>query len=153
MKRTFVILTTLACLAGGLARAGDPPAELRKNDQRIQIPGKLVSIGETLGSLGANAQDSLYTRGALGLLAPDGELWSFVDNQKGHGVLTNERWKGKETRILGWKYPKTRYIEISKLELRDGDAWVAYDYCKSCGWEPGDNHDRDLCEDCAEEEK
>jgi hypothetical protein len=143
----------LAVLGGGLALAGDAQPKMRKNEDRIKIPGTFVSIGETLAKLGANAQDSLHTRGALGLLAKDGALWSFVDNAKGHGVITNPKWKGKATRIFGWRFPKTRFIEISKFEIQDGGTWVAYDYCKSCGWEPGDNHDRDLCDDCAEAEK
>ena len=64
--------------------------------------------------------------------------------------------RGKEVKILGWKYPKAQYVEISKYSVKEGDKWVAYDFCKNCGWEPSDNKDTDLCEECrtgAEEKK
>ena len=34
------------------------------------------------------------------------------------------------------------------MVFKEGDKWVAYDYCKTCGFEPGDNKDKDLCDDC-----
>jgi hypothetical protein len=150
--RTHVFLAlAVAVFVGGLARADDPPVERRQNKDRIEVPGTFVGIGEFLESKGANAQDSLHTRGALGLLDADGQLWSFVDNAKGHTVITNADRKGEEVKVLGWKYPGTRFLEISKFQVKEDGEWVAYDYCRVCGWEPGDNHDRDLCEDCAEE--
>ena len=78
----------------------------------------------------------------------DGTLWTFVDNTKGHLVITNGKMRGKEVKILGWRFPKTQYLEISKYQIKDGENWVAYDYCKACGFEAGDNKDTDLCEDC-----
>ena len=46
-----------------------------------------------------------------------------------------------------------KFIEISKYQLKEGEKWVAYDYCKTCGWEPGDHKDTDLCEECAGEQE
>ncbi len=148
MKKTVTFLA-LAAVSAGIALAGDAPVKLRDNKDRIEIPGKFVSVGAALEALGANAQDSLYTKGALGLEAPDGTLWTFVDNEKTHGVIRDGKLKGKEVKILGWKFPKTQYVEISKYQLKDGERWIAYDYCKTCGWEPGDHHDTDLCDECA----
>ena len=83
----------------------------------------------------------------------DGTLWTFVDNAKGHLVITNEKLRGKDVKVLGWRFPKAQYVEVSKYQVNEGtkDApkWAPYDYCKTCGFEPGDNHDTDLCEDCA----
>lgn len=152
MKK-FLALAAVAAISAGIALADDAPVKLRDNKDRIEIPGTMVSIGAALEALGANAQDTLYTKGTLGLRAPDGTLWTFVDNEKTHGVLHDAKLKGKEVKILGWKFPKTQYIEISKYQVKEGDNWVAIDYCKTCGWEPGDHHDTDLCPGCAEEEK
>ena len=135
----------------GIAIAGDAQAKLRDNKDRIEIPGTMVSTGAALEALGANAQDTLYTKGALGLQEADGTLWTFVDNEKDHGVIRAAKLRGKEVKILGWKFTKTQYIEVSKYQVKQGDKWVAIDYCKTCGWEPGDNKDTDLCPGCAEE--
>lgn len=100
MKKTVTFLA-LAAVSAGIALAGDAPVKLRDNKDRIEIPGKFVSVGAALEALGANAQDSLYTKGALGLEAPDGTLWTFVDNEKTHGVIRDGKLKGKEVKILG----------------------------------------------------
>lgn len=147
----FLALVLVAVTTVGIAIAGDAPVKLRDNKDRIEIPGTMVSIGATLEALGANAQDTLYTKGALGLQDAEGNLWTFVDNEKGHGVIRDAKLKGKEVKILGWKFPKTHYIELSKYQMKQGDKWVAIDYCKTCGWEPGDHKDTDLCTGCAEE--
>ena len=55
----------------------------------------------------------------------------------------------QNTMVAVWKFPKAQYVEVSKYQLKDGEKWVAYDYCKNCGWEPGDHKDTDLCEECA----
>lgn len=149
MKK-FVTLVAAAAVSAGLAFAGDAPVKPRENKDRAEFQGTMVSLGAALEALGANAQDTLYTKGALALQAPDGTLWTFVDNEKGHSVIRDAKIKGKEVKILGWKFPKTQYVEISKYQLKDGDKWVAYDFCKTCGWEPGDHKDTDLCEGCAE---
>lgn len=150
MKR-ILTLVALAATTAGIALAGDAPARLRENKDRAEFAGTMVSLSAALEALGANAQDTLYTKGSLALQDADGLLWTFVDNEKGHGVIKDAKLKGKEVRILGWKFPKTQIIEISKYQLKDGEKWVAYDYCKTCGWEPGDHGDTDLCPGCAEE--
>ena len=150
MKK-LLVLALVAVTTVGIAIAGDAPAKLRDNKDRIEIPGTMVSTGAALEALGANAQDTLYTKGALGLQEADGTLWTFVDNEKDHGVIRDAKLRGKEVKILGWKFPKTQYIEISKYQVKQGDKWVAIDYCKTCGWEPGDHKDTDLCPGCAEE--
>lgn len=149
MKK-LIALVAVAAVSAGIAFAGDTPVKLRDNKDRIEIPGTMVSVGATLEALGANAQDTLYTKGALGLQDADGLLWTFVDNEKTHGVIRDGKLKGKEVKIMGWKFPKAQYIEISKYQVKQGDKWVGYDYCKTCGWEPGDHKDIDLCAECAE---
>lgn len=119
---------------------------------RVEIEGTIVCIGCTLEKTdGADAQCTLNSKHAQGLLMADGTLWTFIDNARGHLVITNAKLRDKEVRILGWKSPKAQYIEVSKYEVKDGDKWVAYDYCKNCGFEPGDNHDKGVCEDCEKE--
>ncbi len=142
-----VALLAAVALAGD---APDAPAKRRENKDRVEIPGKIVCVGCTLESWGADAQDTLYSKHAQGLLAPDGTLWTFVDNTKGHLVITNEKLRDKEVKVFGWKFGKAQYVEVSKYAVKEGDAWVAYDYCKDWGFEPGDNKDTDLCPDCSE---
>jgi hypothetical protein len=150
--KTLTLVAAVACATAGLVMAEDA-AKRRDNKDRIEVAGTFASVGATLESRGANAEDTLNTKGALGLVDADGLLWSFVDNAKGHGVITNDKLKGKETKVLGWKFPKTQFIEISKYQLKEGDRWAHFDYCKTCGWEEGNNNDKDLCEDCAKENK
>jgi hypothetical protein len=124
-------------------------AKKRELKDRVEIAGTILCVGCTLEKqAGADAQCTLHAKHAQGLLAADGTLHTFVDNAKGHIVMTNEKLRGKEVKILGWKFPKSNYVEISKYQVKEGDKWVAYDYCKSCGFEKGDNKDLDLCEDC-----
>lgn len=125
--------------------------DARKRDlkDRVEIAGTIVCVGCTLEKQsGADAQCTLHAKHAQGLLAADGTLYTFVDNAKGHIVMTNEKLRGKDVKILGWTFPKSNYIELSKYQVKEGDKWVAYDYCKTCGFEKGDNKDLDLCEDC-----
>lgn len=132
--------------------AEDGRASLRTLEDRVEIEGKIVCIGCALQNQekGADAQCSLYARHAQGLLLPDGTLWTFVDNTKGHLVITNESLRGMDVKVLGWRFPKAQYIEVFKYWVKEGGEWVAWDYCRTCGFEKGDNKDTDLCEDCRE---
>jgi hypothetical protein len=124
-------------------------APKRELKDRVEVVGKVVCIGCTLQKdAGAEAQCTLHSKHAQGLLDAEGRLWTFVDNGKGHIVMTKATLRDKEIKLLGWKFPKGQYIEISKYQVKEGDKWVAYDYCKTCGFEPGDNKDKDLCDDC-----
>jgi len=127
--------------------------KLRDLKDRKEYPGQIVCIGCRLQNQdgGADAQCTLHSRHAQGLLAEDGTLWTFVDNTKGHKIITNRKLLGKQVKIVGWKFPKAQYIEVSRYHLKVDDTWVAHDYCKICGFEPGDNEDTDVCEDCREE--
>ena len=125
--------------------------DVRKRElkDRVETAGTIVCVGCTLEKQsGAEAQCTLHAKHAQGLLGADGTLYTLVDNAKGHLVITNDKLRGKEVKILGWKYPKSNYIEVSKYQVKEGDKWVAWDYCKTCGFEKGDNKDTDLCEDC-----
>lgn len=123
----------------------------RDNKDRQELAGKIVCIGCTLQNQegGADAQCTLHSKHAQGLLMSDGTLWTFVDNAKGHAVITNAKLRSKDVKILGWKFLKAQYIEVSKYQVKEGEKWVAWDYCKTCGFEQGDNKDTDLCEDCS----
>jgi hypothetical protein len=115
------------------AAAGVQDKKKRDNKDRVEIPGKIVCIGCTLENQvgGANAQCTLHAKHAQGLLASDGTLWTFVDNAKGHLVITNAKLKDKDVKIIGWKFPKAQYIEVSKYQVKDGDQWIGWDYCKT----------------------
>jgi len=141
------LLTALGILA--MVAPFQDKAKKRDPKDRVEVAGKIVCIGCTLEKeAGADAQCTLHAKHAQGLLAADGSLWTLVDNAKGHLVITNGKLKDKEVKILGWKFPKGQYLEVSKYQVKEGDKWVAWDYCKTCGFEPGDNKDLDLCDDC-----
>ncbi|MHC4669898.1 MAG: hypothetical protein ACYTFD_16025 [Planctomycetota bacterium] len=137
----------------GIAVFAQDKFTLRENKSRTEFAGKIVCIGCHLQRRdgGADSQCTLHTKHAQGLVTEDGWLWTFVDNTKGHHLITTKKLLGKEIKVLGWTFPKSKYIEVSKYQIKKGDEWVAYDYCKVCGFEPGDNNDTDLCEECQEE--
>lgn len=130
MKTASVVVAMLA-LVGVVAFAQD--RKKRDNKDRQEHAGRIVCIGCTLENQegGAHAQCTLHSKHALGLLAADGTLWTFVDNAKGHLVIANAKLRDKDVRILGWKFPKAQYIEISKYQVKEGDKWVPWDYCKT----------------------
>jgi hypothetical protein len=142
-----MLMKTLVALIALVGAAQD--AKKRDLKDRVEIAGAIVCIGCTLEKeAGADAQCTLHAKHAQGLKAADGTLWTFVDNAKGHHLITNDKLRGKEVKVLGWKFPKSNYIELSKYQVKEGDKWVQWDYCKTCGFEKGDNKDTDLCEDC-----
>lgn len=126
--KTFAI--AVAMLA--LATAQDPPKKRDLKD-RAEFAGTIVCIGCTLEKQdgGADAQCTLHAKHAQGLLAADGTLWTFVDNAKGHRVIVNDKLRGKEVKVFGWKFPKAQYVEVFKYQVKDGEKWVAYDFCKT----------------------
>jgi hypothetical protein len=139
----------LACLA-----AQDKPQSKRKLEDRQWIEGKIVCLGCTLAAQegGAESECTLHAKHAQGLLAPDGTLWTFVHNTKGNCVMTDERLRDKEVKIFGWKFAKAQYIEVFKYQVKEGDKWRPYDFCKVCKFEPDhDNKDTDFCPDCKED--
>ncbi|MEK7466805.1 MAG: hypothetical protein AAB074_05250 [Planctomycetota bacterium] len=138
----------IALLAVPLAvLAGD---EAKKPDFKklTQTAGTIVCVGCELDKEGADAQCTLHSKHAQGLKDAEGKMWTLVDNVHGHGVITNEKLRGKEVRIHGWTFAKAQYIGVWKYEVKDGDKWVSYAYCTDCGWEKGDNGESELCDDC-----
>jgi hypothetical protein len=147
--KALLAVAAIAIGLTGFQAPGQDKARKRDLKDRADIPGTIVCIGCTLEKeSGADAQCTLHSKHAQGLLASDGTLWTFVDNAKGHLVAGNDKLRGREVMIFGWKYAKSQYIEVFKYQVKDGDKWVAWDYCKTCGFEKGDNKDTDLCEDC-----
>ncbi len=147
MSRILPILLLAAALC-----ADDGKPAPRKLTDRVEIEGTIVCIGCTLEKQdGADAQCTLNSKHAQGLLLDDGTLWTFVDNARGHLAITNAKLRDKVVKILGWKSPKAQYLEVSRYQVKDGDKWVGYDYCKNCGFEVGDYHDTGVCEDCEKE--
>ena len=150
----LVASLVVAGLAGAAAlareEAGGGKKPLRTLDRRVEIPGKVVCIGCTLQDQegGADSQCTLHAKHAQGLLLDDGTLWTLVDNARGHAVITNERLRGREVKVFGWKFPKAQYVEVSRYRVRDGEKWTAWDWCATCGFEQGDNGDSGFCDDC-----
>lgn len=129
---------TLVCLLGAvamtaLAQDAAQPGKRRDLKDRAEFAGTIVCIGCTLEKQvgGADSQCTLHAKHAQGLLLADGTLWSLVDNAKGHFVITNEKLRGKEVKVFGWKFPKAQYIEVSKYQVKENGKWVAYDFCKT----------------------
>lgn len=127
--RTLTLLLAVVAAAG----AAQEGPKKRENKDRKEFAGKIVCVGCTLENQegGADAQCTLHAKHAQGLLMEDGTLWSIVDNAKGHLVITNPKLRGKEVKVLGWKFPKAQYVELSKYQIKEGDNWVAYDFCKT----------------------
>lgn len=124
-------VTVVAALLGLLAPVQDK-AKKRELKDRVEIPGTIVCVGCYLEKeAGADSQCTLHAKHAQGLLGTDGLLYTFLDNAKGHIVRTNEKLRGKEIKILGWRYPRSQVIEVSKFQLKEGDKWVQWDYCKT----------------------
>ena len=144
MKTLLAVMGVIALLLGVQDKA-----KKREFKDRVEIQGTIVCVGCVLEKdSGAEAQCTLHSKHAQGLLASDGLLFTFLDNAKGHVVMTNAKLRDKEVKVLGWKYPKSQILELSKYQVKEGDKWVAYDYCKTCGFEKGDHKDLDLCDDC-----
>jgi hypothetical protein len=153
-KTLMLALAAVAiCAAGLTASAGDAKVEKRKYEDRQEFTGTIVCLGCELEKRGADAQCTLHAKHAQGLLAEDGTLWTFIDNARGHYLIREPKLLGKPVRIEGWKFPKTQYIEAWSLYRKKGEKWQHWDYCKVCGWEPGDHKGAELCADCAEEAK
>jgi len=136
--------------ASALAQEGGKKPSPRTLEQRVEVAGKVVCIGCTLEQQegGADSQCTLHAKHAQGLLLADGTLWTLVDNARGHAVITNERLRGKELKVFGWKFPKAQYVEVSRYQVRDGEKWIGWDWCATCGFEQGDNKDSGFCDDC-----
>src|SRR5262245_27639618 len=103
-------MKSLLLIAALVAAFALPQEKAKKRDlkDRVDVPGTIVCIGCTLENQagGADAQCTLHAKHAQGLLAADGTLWTFVDNAKGHLVITNEKLRGREVKVLGWKFSK-----------------------------------------------
>lgn len=147
MKRIAIALALL-----GLAGLAQEKFSPRENKDRTEFTGKIVCIGCQLQQQqgGADSECTLHAKHAQGLVTEDGWLFTFVDNTRGHHLITNKKLLGQEIQVLGWTFPKSKYIEVSKYKLKKDGEWVQHDYCKVCGFEPGDHGDSDLCEDCRE---
>jgi len=143
----------LIIAVAGIAAFAQGKFKLRENKDRKEFEGKIVCIGCHLQNRdgGANSMCTLHSKHAQGLLMKDGTLWTIVDNTRGHHVITTKKLLGKNVKIKGWSFPKAQYLEMWNYKFQKGEKWVAYDYCKICGFEEGDHNDGDLCEDCQEE--
>lgn len=132
MRKLAFVLGVIFVL-GALAHAQEKPtAKKRTMKDRTWIDGKIVCIGCTLASEhGVDAQCTLHSKHAQGLLTEDGKLWTLVDNTRGHRVITNKKLLGKEIKVFGWTFKKHQYVELWKYSLQKGDKWVAYDFCKT----------------------
>lgn len=146
MKKLCLALLILPLVAA----AGDDAGKKKDFKKLVVVQGTLVCIGCELEKDGADAQCTLHTKHAQGLKDSDGLIWTILDNAHGHGVITNEKWRGKEAKLHAWRFEKAQYLEAWSVELKDGDKWVPYAFCKDCGWEKGDHGESDLCDDCKE---
>ena len=156
MKTTgfTVALVAIAFAAAGLtALAEEAKVKKRQFKDRQEFVGTIACIGCELEKRGANAQCTLHAKHAQGLLAKDGTLWTFIDNTRGHHLIKHKKLLGKPIKVVGWKFAKTQYIEAWSYYVKKGDKWVHWDYCKICGFEPGEFQGTDLCPGCAEDEQ
>lgn len=145
LRRALVALTVCLAAAASLAVAQDAKAERKK----VELPGKLACIGCHLEkSHGAEAQCTLHAKHAQGFIADDGTIYTILDNGRGHLLITEKKLTGAAIKLEGYVFPKAQVIEVIRYARKDGEKWVQHDYCKQCGFEPGDNKGKDLCADC-----
>lgn len=149
MKCAIVAVIGLAVVSATLSQ--DKPKKRELKDRKW-IEGKIVCIGCHLESLegGADAQCTLHAKHAQGLLAKDGTLWTFVNNERGHHLIAAKELRDRDVQVFGWTWAKAQYIEAYKYRVQTGDRWVSWDYCRTCGFEQGDNGDTGLCPECRE---
>lgn len=123
----------VALAAALLALAPAQEKKKRELKDRVEIAGTIVCVGCALADQdgGADSMCTLHAKHAQGLKMSDGTLWTFVDNDRGHLVITNAKLRGKEVKIHGWKFPKAQYIEVSKYQVKEGDKWIGWDFCKT----------------------
>lgn len=93
------------------------------------VAGTVVCLGCELETQGADAQCTLHARHAQGLKDAEGNLWTFLDNKRGHAMATNAKLRGKEIRVRAWKYEKARYLELWQYEVKDKDSWTLWSWC------------------------
>ena len=112
-------ITSLALVM--LGSPGQEAPKKRTLSDRVEIPGTLVCIGcELEKDAGADAQCTPYSKHAQGLRDLDGNLWTFLDNLRGHALITQGRYRDR-MKILGWQYPKARYVEVWRYQIKSGD--------------------------------
>jgi hypothetical protein len=99
---------------------------------------------------GADAQCTLHAKHAQGFLAEDGTLYTLLDNARGHLVATDRKLRDRKMRLEAYRFPKAQVLEVIRFQLEEGGAYVQWDYCRTCGFERGDNGGKDLCRDCEE---
>jgi hypothetical protein len=140
----FLFLTVVA----PIARADEPPA--KSDREKVVLTGKLVCVGCHLEKAhGAEPQCTLHSKHAQGFLAEDGTIYTLLDNARGHFLVTDKKLKDRPVKLQAYRFPKAQVLEVVRYEVEEGGKWVAYDYCKHCGFEKGDNGGKDLCDDCA----
>lgn len=131
--RLVAIALSALLVVGVVAHAQEKDVvKKRTMNDRAWVEGKVVCIGCTLAAQhGVDAQCTLHAKHAQGFLTEDGKLWTFVDNTRGHRVITNSKLTGKDIKIYGWRFKNSQYIELWKYSLKKRDKWVAYDFCKT----------------------
>jgi hypothetical protein len=147
-NRLSVFFIALIAAVGVASARADEPKASRK--QKIELLGKLGCVGCHLEKeYAAEAQCTVHAKHAQGFLADDGTLYTILDNARGHILITEKKLAGTLLRVEGFTFPKAQVLEVVRFKKKQGDQWVQVDYCKNCGFEPGDNKGKDLCEDCA----
>ncbi len=144
------VLCAIVALGAALGLAGARADDAKPaGKQPAQIAGRLVCVGCHLEKeYGAASQCTLHSKHAQGLLAEDGTLYTILDNARGHFFVTDKKLAGAPIRIEGFTFPKAQVLEAVRYQKKDGERWVQQDYCRICGFEPGDNKGGDLCDDC-----
>ncbi|MBI4564583.1 MAG: hypothetical protein HY716_07830 [Planctomycetes bacterium] len=125
----LAVLCASALLAIGALQVQEKKRDMK---DRVWAEGKIVCIGCFLAEdAGAEAQCTLHAKHAQGFLDKEGKLWTIVDNERGHFAITNAALRNQPIRIFGWPYEKHRYLELYKYQIKDGDKWQIWDFCKT----------------------
>ena len=97
----------------------------RKKEERVYIVGKVINIAHALQHRpsGADAQESLFSKGRQGLITSGGTIWTFVDNIKGQDLQWNKDYLGKFVKIHGWVFHDAHYVEVDEFSI-DGVDYV-----------------------------
>ena len=132
VMRILVIALSVLLVAGALGQDGDKAPKKRAMKDRVWAEGKIVCIGCSLAAeYGVDAQCTLHAKHAQGFLGKDSKLWTLVDSNRGHRVITNAKLLHKDVKVYGWFFKKHQYLELWKYSLKKGDQWIGYDFCKT----------------------
>lgn len=109
-----MLLWSTAFLLFTLAAPTNPP---KVSATRV-FKARVVCIGcELKKSDGVSPQCNLYSHHEHGLLLPSGQIWSILDNDRGHGLRTDHDYLTQTVLVHAHPLPRAQYMDILSVEV------------------------------------